>query len=145
MVSRLARLKPGVQQKTHLLLAASLWTSIGIMLMVRGLGWLLAADLVFLALPAVLLGFLKARYILDRTAARSIERILLLQDGTCLGAVYSKWTWLLVLAMMGMGMLLRSSALPRPLLAVLYIMVGWALFWSSRKGWQAWRNKTCND
>jgi len=108
--------------------------------MVRGVGWLLSADLMVLALPAVLIGFLKSRYILDKTAARSIERILLLRDGTCAGAVYSKWTWLLVLAMMASGILLRHSFIPRPLLAILYIAVGWALFWSSRKGWRAWRH-----
>ena len=139
MVSRLARFKPGVQRKTHLLAAAILWTCIGIMLMVRGMGWLIAADLTYLAVPAVVLGFIKSRFILDKTATRSIDRILLLQDGTCLGAVYSKLTWLLVAGMMSMGMLLRNSSFPRPILAVVYITVGWALFWSSRKGWRAWR------
>jgi hypothetical protein len=139
MLSRLARFKPGVQRKTHLLAAAVLWTCIGIMLMVRGMGWLIAADLIYLAVPAVLLGLVKSRLILDKTATRSIDRILLLQDGTCLGAVYSKMTWLLVVGMMGMGSILRNSSLPRPILGVMYIMVGWALFWSSRKGWRAWR------
>ncbi|MFV0438759.1 MAG: hypothetical protein ACK5PS_15380 [Desulfopila sp.] len=139
MSLQLARLKPGAPRSVHLLLAASLWTAIGLLLMTRGLVWLKSADLLYLALPAVLLGYLKSRFILDRTAVRSIERILHLRDGTCLGAVYSKMTWLLVAAMMGMGILLRRSSFPRPILAVAYIMVGWALFWSSRKGWRAWR------
>jgi len=139
IIERLARLKPAARRSTHLLLAAILWTSIGIFLMVRGLGWLLSADLTLLVLPAVLVGLLKSRYILDKTAARSIDRILRLKDGTCVGAVYSKWTWLLVLAMMTSGILLRHSSFPKPVLAVLYIAVGWALFWSSRKGWRAWR------
>ena len=138
MSSKLARYKPGAQRSTHLLLAASLWTCVGILLMYRGGFWLHNADLVVLALPAILLGFVKSHVILDKTAAKSIKRILLFDDGTCLGAVYSKATWLLVLAMMGMGMLLRHSSLPRPLLGMLYITIGWALFWSSRNGWRAW-------
>lgn len=138
MLSRLSRFKPGVQRKTHLLAAAILWTCIGIMLMTRGTVWLLAVDLTYLALPAILLGFLKSQFILDKTAAKSIDRILLLRDGTCLGAIYSKMTWLLVFGMMGMGIVLRNSQFPRQILAVVYITVGWALFWSSRKGWLAW-------
>lgn len=140
MLSKLARFKPGVQRKTHLLLAACLWTFVGIILIGRGIHWLFTADLLVLALPAVLLGFLKSHFILDKTARKSIHRILLLEDGTCLGAVYSKKTWLLVLAMMAMGVFLRHSSFPRPWLGVLYIVIGWALLWSSRTGWQAWRN-----
>lgn len=139
MVSRLARFKPGVHRKTHLLLAACLWTFVGLFLMARGFIWLVPADRIILALPAVLLGFLKSHFILDKTAVKSINRILLLNDGTCLGAVYSKKTWLLVLGMMTAGIFLRHSSIPKPLLGSVYIMVGWALFWSSRNGWQAWR------
>lgn len=140
MSFNLSQYKPGVQRKTHLLLAACLWTAIGCFLMGRGFNWVYSADLALLALPAILLGFLKSHFILDRTALKSIHRILLLKDGTCMGAVYSKKTWLLVVAMMAMGAFLRQSAVPRPLLGVLYITVGWALFWSSRNGWKAWRN-----
>lgn len=139
MLSKLARFKPGVQRTTHLLLAACLWTCIGVFLMGRGANWLLAANMLYLMLPAFLLGFLKSYFILDKTVVKSIDRILLLEDGTCLGAVYSKKTWLLVLIMMAMGMILRNSSFPKPLLGILYIMVGWALFWSSRHGWRMWR------
>jgi hypothetical protein len=139
MLSKLARFKPGGQRKSHLLLAACLWTTVGTILMGRGTYWLYGSDLLVLILPAILLGTLKSHFILDKTAKRSIYRIQLLADGTCLGAVYSKKTWLLVLFMMVFGMLLRHSSLPRPLLGMMYIIVGWALFWSSRNGWQAWR------
>ncbi len=140
MSFKLSQYKPGVQRKTHLLLAAILWTVIGCFLVGRGFNWIYAADLAPLVFPAILLGFLKSHFILDKTALKSIQRILLLEDGTCMGAVYSKKTWLLVLAMMGMGALLRQSPVPKPLLGILYITVGWALFWSSRNGWKAWRN-----
>ncbi len=144
MLSKLARFKPGVQRKTHLLLAACLWTCIGIFLMGRGTHWLYTAHMLYLVLPALLLGFLKSYFILDKTAVKSIDRILLLEDGTCLGAVYSKKTWLLVLVMMAMGIFLRNSSFPKPLLGMLYIMVGWALLWSSRNGWRAWRKTNKN-
>lgn len=139
MALRLARFKPGVQRTTHLLAAAILWSCVGVLLLSRGVIWLRRADLVLLALPSIGLGWVKSRYILDKTAGRGIERIMALKDGTCLGAVYSKWTWLLVLAMMATGVMLRNSHLPRTLLAVVYVTVGWALLFSSRLPWRAWR------
>ncbi len=145
MLSKLSRFKPGVQRKTHLLLAACLWTMVGLFLMGRGAHWLFNADLLILVIPALLLGLLKSHFILDKTARKSISRILLLKDGTCLGAVYSKQTWLLVVAMMTMGTLLRHSSFPRPLLGVLYITVGSALLWSSRNGWQTWMTTHDNE
>ncbi|HSR37080.1 MAG TPA: hypothetical protein VLL73_07835, partial [Desulfurivibrionaceae bacterium] len=64
---RLGNLKPGASVATHLLVAALLWSLIGIYLIVRGV--LLGGDgsLWPLAL-AVLLGAGKSRLVLDRTA-----------------------------------------------------------------------------
>ena len=137
----LFRFKPGVKRKTHLLLAALLWSVVGVILMIRAAFWLVHAHLTVLAVPAVVLGSLKSHFVLDKTAIKSINRILLLEDGTCLGAVYSMKTWLLVMVMMTMGILLRHSALPRPWLGILYATIGWGLFWSSRLGWRAWQQK----
>jgi hypothetical protein len=136
----LTRLKPGVSQRVHLLLAASLWTGIGIMLIVRGVGWLVGSAWIWLIIPALALGTLKSLYILDRTAKRSLDRILRLADGTCLGAVYSFKTWMVVLLMMAAGYTLRHSTLPRSLLGTLYITIGWALLLSSRHAWFSWHH-----
>ncbi|WP_136797682.1 hypothetical protein [Desulfosediminicola ganghwensis] len=138
MPSKLSRFKPGVQRKTHLLLAASLWTGVGSLLMWRGMRWLDVADLLILVIPAVALGFLKSRFILDKASRRVLERISQFNDGTCLGAVYSKGTWLMVIVMMVAGVLLRESHIPRTILGVLYVTVGWGLAWSSRNSWRAW-------
>lgn len=145
MSSKLARLKPGVPRRVHLFAAALLWTAVGVMLMSRGIHWLNIADRLVWIVPALLLGFIKSRIILERTVEKNIDRILHFKDGTCLGAVYSKETWLLVLVMIGMGVVLRHSSLPRSFLAIMYIMVGWALIWASRKGWQAWLKKPENE
>ncbi|MDP3696295.1 MAG: hypothetical protein Q8R42_09290, partial [Desulfocapsaceae bacterium] len=48
-------------------------------------------------------------------------------------------TWLLVLVMMGAGTALRRSALPKEILGGLYVTIGWALFFSSRHAWLAWK------
>jgi hypothetical protein len=136
----LTRFKPGVPQRVHLLLAALLWTGIGTVLMMRGTWWLVDSGWTWLFLPALALGTLKSLFILDRTAKRSLDRILRLADGTCLGAVYSFKTWMVVVLMVGSGYALRHSTLPKSLLGVAYVTIGWALFMSSRHAWLSWHH-----
>lgn len=143
MVNDLSRFKPGGNRRTHLFLSAVLWTTIGLLLFCKGIFRLSQlSDWQFL-IPsaAILTGSLKAYFILDKSARRGIARILTLKNGTCLGAVYSVKTWILVLCMMGMGVILRNSFLPISLLIFLYITIGWALLLSSRLAWQAWLNR----
>lgn len=108
--------------------------------MFRGLSWLTAAGRLWIMVPALIAGTLKSFFILDNTARKGVHRILEMADGTCLGAVYSVKTWLLVLVMIGTGMALRHSALPREILGGLYVTIGWALFFSSRHAWIAWQH-----
>jgi hypothetical protein len=122
----------------HLLLAALLWTGIGSMLMMRGTRWLVDSGTIWLLVPALVLGTLKSILVLDRVARRGLDRILRLADGTCLGAVYSLKTWMVVALMMVAGYVLRHSTLPRTLLGVVYVTIGWALFMSSRHAWFSW-------
>ncbi len=138
----LIRFKPGVPRNVHLALAAILWTAIGIMLMTRGMIWLVGSGRLWLALPAVVLGSLKSVLVLDKTAKKSLDRIHRLSDGTCIGAVYSYKTWILVMMMMAAGITLRHSSLPSSLLGLLYTTIGWALFLSSRHAWICWFQAT---
>lgn len=136
----LRKLKPGVPRRIHLLLAATLWSLIGIMLVFRGVSWLSAVGRLWIMAPALIAGTIKSLFILDNTARKGVQRILEMVDGTCLGAVYSLRTWLLVLLMIGAGMVLRHSGLPKELLGGLYVAIGWALFFSSRHAWLAWHH-----
>lgn len=141
MKKRLARLKPGVSIRTLLFLSAFLWSVIGALLLGKGLYRLHLAHShwpLFLVTAAIAAGTLKSFLILDRAATQGINRILTFRDGTCLGAVYSVKTWILVLCMMTVGVILRHSPLPMLLLCYMYLMVGWALIWSSRLAWWAW-------
>jgi hypothetical protein len=142
MAKGLSHLKPGVNKRTHLFLSAVLWTGIGLLLIAKGgfrLSHLEEWDRqVLIMVLALLAGSLKAYFILDKSVRRVINRILDFKDGTCLGAVYSVKTWILVLCMMGMGVILRNSALPISLICLLYLTIGWALLLSSRLVWKVW-------
>ncbi|HBI15324.1 MAG TPA: hypothetical protein DDY20_07400 [Desulfobulbaceae bacterium] len=139
MVSRqgLSRLKPGVNRRVHLFAAPLLWTLVGVFLLVRGWSWI-GPGKGWLVLLTLGLGIAKSLLILDKAARRVLSRIVKLRDGSCLGAVYSWKTWLLVVLMMGSGMLLRRYCTPGVVIGMLYATVGWALLLSSRLGWLEW-------
>jgi hypothetical protein len=132
------RLKPGVNRAVHLFAAPLLWTSVGTMLIVRGLGWMGYAKGGWYIVLALVIGTAKSVLILDKTAKRGVDRIVHLQDGTCLGAVYSWKTWILVGLMAVSGNLLRIFFVPGKGIGTLYVAIGWALILSSRHGWLAW-------
>ncbi|MBL4902963.1 MAG: hypothetical protein JKY62_09960 [Desulfocapsa sp.] len=138
MAGKLSRLKPNASRSIHLFVAALLWTAVGLMMMSRGIVWLNAIDQLWIALPALLIGFVKSLFMLDKSAQKSIERIISTRDGKCLWGVYSVKTWLLILVMMITGFFIRNSSLPQEFLGLFYISIGWGLFFSSRKAWITW-------
>jgi hypothetical protein len=131
-------LKPGVSRGVHLFLAPMLWSGIGIMLMVRGWGWIGSGRARMLVLLALIIGTAKSIFVLDKASRKLTARIHAFGDSTCLGAVYSWKTWLLVLVMMGSGIAMRRLTQPGNVIGTLYVAIGWALLFSSRKGWRTW-------
>jgi hypothetical protein len=130
--------KPGVPRSVHLFAAPLFWTVVGCMLILRGASWLGTGHGWWLLIVAVLLGTLKSLLILDKVARKTMQRIMLFKDGTCLGAVFSWKSWLLVGLMMAIGSALRSLGHPGHLLGTLYCAIGWSLCLSSRLGWVQW-------
>jgi hypothetical protein len=134
----LQAIKPGVNRKVHLFAAALLWTVVGMVLLIRGWGWIDPVVNSWFVPAALALGTLKSVFILDRSAGRVVERIVLLSDGACLGAVYSWKTWMLVVVMITSGILLRTFFEPGKYIGTVYCAIGWALVLSSRFAWLAW-------
>jgi uncharacterized membrane protein len=90
----------------------------------------------WVALVALAIGVVKARFLLDRAARQIIERIRDRGDGRCLGGFLSLRTWGLAVVMMGGGGLLRS-ALARAVIGPLYLAAGTALVLAARLMWRA--------
>ena len=127
-----------MSRSVHLFAAPFLWTAIGTLLMVRGFGWIGAGAARWLVLLGLVIGTIKSRLILDKTARKSLQRILEMNDNTCIGAVYSWKTWLLVALMMTFGITMRKLTDPGLIIGTLYMAIGWALVLSSRLGWMQW-------
>jgi hypothetical protein len=138
----LERFKPAASIRSRLLVAAAIWTLVGLGLFAAGSRWTVmdhgARGWVGLAL-GLAFGWLKARYILAGRAAANARRIVARGEGRCLGGVFDWSTWALVLAMIGLGYLMRHSDAPRPWIGVIYVTVGSALVLASAGTWRRWR------
>ena len=137
MSGNIKKLKPGADRGVHLLLAAMLWTIIGAVLLYRGVYLLRGEFFFYYAAVGVLGGTLKSLLVLDRVSRRGIERISRFADNTCIGAVYSWKTWLLVLSMAVFGILFRKLDIAG-IKGAVCIAIGWALIFSSRHAWKTW-------
>lgn len=126
--------KPTVARRFLLLLAGLLWSGVGILLCSMAGGWLLRAPWPTNILGAgvgVASGFLIYRYGFSRIALKNIERISKKPEQVCLFAFQAWRSYLLITIMMALGFILRHSALPRYVLAVIYSAVGSGLTLSS--------------
>ena len=129
-------MKPAVPKSVLLFLAGFAWFCVGIMLLVFACRWLSDANGIrgFIYFG---LGFAAAllvhRFGFQKIAAKNINRLLPLSERRCVFSFFTWKSYLLIAVMVVMGRLLRSSAFPKPYLAVLYIAIGLALIISSLK------------
>ena len=134
----ITRFRPDVSKSVHLFAAPLIWTAVGIMLMIRGLGWIAFSLTGWLLFIALFIGTIKSLTILDKSAKKNLNRIMTFNEKSCIGAVYPWRTWLLVILMMATGIALRSMTEPGLFLGTVYLAVGWGLLLSSRHGWEQW-------
>jgi hypothetical protein len=119
-----------------------MWTLAGLGLCTAGTIWMTVSRSRWLAPAAaiaVVAGALKGRFILERAAERIIGRITRRGDGWCIGGFLSWRAWCLVATMMVLGRLLRMSPLPLLPRGAIYLAIGVALLFASRRLWRAFR------
>jgi hypothetical protein len=126
--------KPAVKTPFLLFLSGILWIGVAVMLNSFAISWLLQFEG-----PAVwvypTIGFFAALIIHHfgflRVVDKNLRRISKMEAKTCVFAFMSWKSYLIVMVMVGMGIGLRHSAIPRQYLSILYIGIGLALFLSS--------------
>jgi hypothetical protein len=126
--------KPAVPRRFLLLVAAGIWIGVGAMLVALAVGWLLASTWGHGALLAVggAAGALVVHHFgFLRVVDKNLGRISRLDDRPCVFAFQSWRSYAMVAVMVSMGVALRHSPIPKPLLAVLYLTIGGALVLSS--------------
>ncbi len=133
---------PAVSRRTLVLTAALLWTIAGLILIARAALWLPESGYwaIIIAVISVGVGILKGKFVFSRIAKKNITRITELsphKEKICVFAFQAMQSYLIVLAMIGLGILLRLSPIPRLWLASIYLAIGSALITSSSVYWRA--------
>lgn len=136
-----------MKQKNWIFVSGLVWIGAGVMLLYKGLrfvaeGTQLEGSLsdqfrgVFgspeqagtgLIAIGLLLGFIKGRFVLSKTARRVMARILALSPPIHFSQVYAPSYWLLIAGMVGLGMSLRFLPFPVDGRGVVDIAIGSAL------------------
>ena len=143
------RLTPRAGVRAQLFAAALVWFVGVCFLLVRGVlfvevpgpGAHFSYWIVPIVLVAIVIGIIKARFILIRYADKAVARIQR-RGHACFFGFFAPKSWLFVLVMMGGGIALRHSALVnvawgRVALSTLYIAVGTGLAIADRIFWIA--------
>ena len=113
-----------------------MWSGVGLMLCNLAHGWLLPVafpQVLWMTFAGVLLASAIFYFGFSKLAKKNIQRITdMAGDKICLFA-FQEWTsYPLVVVMIGMGISLRNFLpIPKPYLAIAYIVIGGGLFLSS--------------
>ena len=138
-----------MNKKRLITIAGALWCIIGFFLVVRGIRLYQLAEMeqhaTVIAITtsgviAGLIGLIKGKFVLSKTAHRNKSRIYKLVDPVSLQDIFSKPIYFLIPMMMGLGFLIRfyNEYLGGYIVvAAIYCGIGMALIVSSRVYWLA--------
>lgn len=130
----LSRLTPAVPRRVLGLIAGLLWAGVGVMLCRLAVLWLLddvGGHALWLALGGVALALLIHHLGFLKLVGRNVERIRAKADRACAFGFQPLRSYLTILVMVAMGIALRSSPVPKPYLAPVYVGFGGAMALSS--------------
>lgn len=134
MKNILNKLKPAVNKKYLFIIAGLMWFSVGVMLNTYAYHWLVDyndGNSYLFAIIGVVSAFIVYYYGFTKIVAKNISRITKLKDNPCIFSFMSWKGYVMVAVMMKMGNLARTSSFPKQYLSVIYIIMGFALAFSS--------------
>ncbi len=127
-------LKPAVPRHVLFAVAAAAWLAAGGILCTRAAIWLLADSgsvAMVLAAGGVIIAFVFFKYMFASVARKNIARISGLPESPCIFAFAAWRGYFMIVLMVTIGIMLRTSPLPRDYLVVPYIAMGGALVFAS--------------
>ncbi len=131
-----------ITRDTHLKVAFFIWGLVGTGLLIAGGVFLFGdrslsvlsgetavswqAESIGLAI-ALVIGFIKGRFVLTKIARKYIARILRLPEPSPFYMTFSRKSWFMVLGMMLLGRVIRALGAPHLIVGSIYVAVGFAL------------------
>ena len=130
----LKKFDPAVDKRFLIVISGITWITVGIILSKLAANWLSPVAFkpaLVLALTGIVLSLLIHHFGFLKLVDRNIERILPMKNKVCIFAFQPWKSYLIIVIMVGMGIALRHSPLPKPYLSVIYIGFGGAMILSS--------------
>jgi hypothetical protein len=131
------RYDPAVDKRLLVLLSGLVWSGVGVMLCNLAAGWLTdyaGGAGIYFGLSGIVLSLLIHHFGFLKLVDKNINRISSYENQKiCIFAFQERKSYIIVLIMICLGFILRSSPMPRTYLAVIYIGFGGAMLLSSIK------------
>lgn len=134
MHDKLKKYDPVVDKRFLVALSGILWTVVGIALCRLAVKWLSAPDAentVWLGTAGIVLSLLIHHFGFLKLVDRNIARIVAKEGKVCIFAFQPWKSYLIIMIMIGMGIGLRHSSMPKPYLSIIYTGFGGAMLLSS--------------
>ncbi len=134
MHSKIKKYDPAVDKRFLIALSGIIWSVVGIILCSLAFNWLsqtIADNAFWFGLTGIILSLLIHHFGFLKLVDSNIERIISKKGKVCIFAFQPWRSYFIILIMVGMGIVLRHSPLPKPYLSIIYIGFGSAMVLSS--------------
>jgi hypothetical protein len=134
MEQKIKKFDPAVDKRILIALSGTAWFIVGIILLRLAATWLLPIAIkssLLIGLTGITLSLLIHHLGFLKLADQNIERIMAMKNKVCIFAFQAWKSYAIIATMVGIGIALRHSPLPRPYLSVIYIGFGGAMVLSS--------------
>jgi uncharacterized membrane protein len=136
MNSNLKKYDPAVDKKILIFVSGVIWSIVGILLVTSAVRWLSGASAsatIWLGTAGIILALLIHCYGFSKLVQKNISRILAKEGKVCIFGFQPWKSYFIILIMISMGSVLRSSPLPKQYLSIMYTGFGGAMILSSFK------------
>jgi hypothetical protein len=136
MKSNLKKYDPAVDKKILIIVSGVIWSIVGILLVTSAVRWLSglsAYAAVWLGTAGIILALMIHYYGFSKLVQKNISRILAKDGKVCIFGFQPWKSYFIILVMISMGTVLRSSPLPKHYLSIMYTGFGGAMILSSFK------------
>jgi hypothetical protein len=131
---KLKKVDPAIDKRFLVALSGIMWSIVGIALCKLAFIWLSqsnANNAVWFGATGILLSLLIHHFGFLKLVDKNITRIAAKEGKVCVFAFQPWKSYLIIAIMIGMGIALRHSALPKPYLSIIYLGFGGAMMLSS--------------
>lgn len=130
----LKKFDPAVDKRFLIVISGIIWSVVGVLLCNLSIGWLSEAvnsGTIWIGIAGIILALLIHQLGFLRLVNRNIERILLAKNKICIFAFQPWRSYIIIIIMIGIGIILRHSPVPKPYLSIIYTGFGGAMILSS--------------